>query len=171
MLISTLIRTITFSLVLLLMGFIEPPNDNNLFSIGRTKDNNEIFYDLNLDKSNKLNIDIPIKAYWLRRTENGKIEPLTKIQNKFGYGIVYISKSVNSAKFHFAAYDKLTFELKKNKHNKFKVFTTLNNVEVVVNRIYIHVTGGTFWLPTIPKVELHTTISGSNKTLIETIIL
>jgi hypothetical protein len=155
---------------LLIVGFNSPPPNTKLFSIGRSKDANEIFYSINLEKNNKLNIEEPIKVYWLKRTENNAIEPLTWVQNKFAYGIVYLTKSDSYAKFRFAAYDNRVFELKKNKNNEFKVFTISENKEVEVNRIYIYITGGTFWIPEIPKVELFATISGTDKKLKETII-
>ena len=155
---------------LLVVGFSSTTSSSSLFSIVRSKDANEIFYTINLDNSNKLNTENPINVYWLKRTENNKVEPLSWIQNKFAYGIVYLSKSENYAKFRFAAYDKRVFELKKNNHNEFKVYTISENKEVEVNRIYIYITGGTFWIPEIPKVELFTTISGTDKKMKETII-
>lgn len=153
-----------------LMSFKEPDVNTELFSIGRSKDANEIYYSINLDQSNKLNIDHPINVHWFKRTENNKIEPLSWIQNKFAYGIVYLSKTESSAKFHFAAYDKRVFELKKNKHNEFKVFTKSGHQEVEISRIYIYITGGTFWIPEIPKVELFATIAGTDNKVKETII-
>lgn len=153
-----------------LTGFKESDANKQLFSIGRSKDANEIFYSINLEKNNKLNIEEPIKVYWLKRIEKNSIEPLTWIQNKFAYGIVYLKKSDSYAKFRFAAYDNRVFELKKNKNNEFKVFTISENKEVEVNRIYIYITGGTFWIPEIPKVELFATISGTDKKIKETII-
>jgi len=155
---------------LLVVGFSSTTSSSSLFSILRSKDANEIFYTINLDNSNKLNTENPINVYWLKRTENNKVEPLSWIQNRFAYGIVYLSKSENYAKFRFAAYDKRVFELKKNNHNEFKVYTISENKEVEVNRIYIYITGGTFWIPEIPKVELFTTISGTDKKMKETII-
>ncbi|PKP01893.1 MAG: DUF4833 domain-containing protein [Bacteroidetes bacterium HGW-Bacteroidetes-9] len=155
---------------LLIVGFNSPSTSLNLFSIGRSKDANEIFYAINLDNPNKLNTENPINVYWLKRTENNKVEPLSWVQKKFAYGIVYLSKSENHAKFRFAAYDKRVFELKKNQDNEFKVFTISGNKEVEVNRIYIYITGGTFWIPEIPKVELFATVSGTDKKMKETII-
>ncbi|NCQ10826.1 MAG: DUF4833 domain-containing protein [Bacteroidetes bacterium] len=162
------VLVLTFGL--LVVGFSSTTSSSSLFSIVRSKDANEIFYTINLDNSNKLNTENPINVYWLKRTENNKVEPLSWIQNKFAYGIVYLSKSENYAKFRFAAYDKRVFELKKNKHNEFKVFTISENKEVEVNRIYIYITGGTFWIPEIPKVELYATISETDKKMKETII-
>jgi len=161
---------LVFSFGLLITGFKVPPEDTSLFSIGRSKDANEIHYALNLDEYNALNAKNPIQVYWIKRTRKNKIVPLTWIQQKFAYGIVYLSKSENYAKFRLAAYDKRVFELKKNKNNEFKVFTMSNNMEVEVDRVFIHITGGTFWIPKIPKVELYATLSRTDKKIKETII-
>jgi hypothetical protein len=118
----------------------------------------------------KLSTIDPINVYWLKRTDNNKVESLTWVQSKFAYGVKYLSKSENSVKFQLAAYDKRTFELKKNMNRKYRVFTISDGKEVEVNRIFIYITGGTFWVPEIPKVELYAIISGSDKKIKETII-
>ncbi|BAX81764.1 DUF4833 domain-containing protein [Labilibaculum antarcticum] len=170
-----MIKFIFKSVLLLSFGLLSTglrvaPEDKILFSIGRSKDANEIYYSLNLDKYNRLNAENPIQVYWIKRTRKSKIVPLTWIQQKFAYGIVYLSKSENYAKFRLAAYDKRVFELKKNKNNEFRVFTMSNNVEVEVDRVFIYITGGTFWIPKIPKVELYATLSRTDKKIKETII-
>lgn len=169
MLWCTHISTRILALGFLMLGFYVPSWGTSLFSIGRSKDADEIFYAINLTDPNKINVEAPIDVYWLRRTKNDKVEPLTWVQNKFAYGIVYVSKSDSYAKFRFAAYDERTFELKKNEHDEFRVFTTLDNEEVELNRIFIHITGGTFWIPQIPKVEVYSKVTGSNKALKEII--
>lgn len=160
---------LVFSFALLLVGFNPTSPHVILFTIGRSKDANELYYSINLDASNNLDQDAPIHIYWIKRIKNNKIEPLTWVQKEFAYGIHYLSKSAMSAKFTFAGYDKRVFELKKNKNDEFKVFTMSNNVEVEVKRIYIYITGGTFWIPEIPKVELIATSSSSSIQMIETI--
>ena len=73
------------------------------------------------------------------------------------------------AKFHFAGYSRRVFELKKNSNGKFNVFTISEGKEVIVNRIYITITGGTFWFPEIPKVELYAKLVNNGQMIIETI--
>ena len=85
-----------------LTGFKVVDDNKPLFSIGRSKDANEIIYSLNIEKGNKLNFQAPIQVFWLKRTENNKREPLTWIQQKFSYGVVYLEKNDSYAKFHFA---------------------------------------------------------------------
>lgn len=160
---------ITLAIGISLVSFKEPDADSQLFSIGRSKDANEIIYSLDLEKDNKINLRDPIKVYWLKKTHNNKKEPLTWIQQKFAYGIVYLQKNESYAKFHFAGYSRRVFELKKNSNGKFNVFTISEGKEVIVNRIYITITGGTFWFPEIPKVELYAKLVNNGQMIIETI--
>ena len=152
-----------------LTGFKEPDDNKQLFSIGRSKDANEIIYSLNIEKSNKLDLQAPIQVFWLKRTENNKREPLTWIQQKFSYGVVYLKKNDSYAKFHLAGYSGRIFELKKDSNGVFHIYTLSEGKEVIVNRIYIHISGGTFWLPEIPKVELFAELVKNGKNIIEII--
>lgn len=162
------------TLLILLTSFITVNNKDidtkpHLFKIERSKDANEIFYDINLEKTGALSITEPIYPYWRRQTEGGAIKPLTWIQQHYAYGLEYIYSSENYAKFHFVSYKKRDFVLKKDSNGDFKVFTQLNNKEVEVNRIFIQIDGGTFWVPKISKVELHTNDPVTNKNIVEII--
>ena len=141
----------------------------HLFKIERSKDANEIFYDINLTQKNELNSENPINIYWIRATEGGSIKPLTWIQQHYAYGLNFIYHSNTFAKFHFVSYKKRDFVLKKNKDGVFKVFTQINDKEMEVNRIFIQIDGGTFWVPKISKVELHTFDPITQKSKIEII--
>jgi len=140
-----------------LMSAGNPAASYSLFKVGRTKDANEIFYDINLTSKGGLNVENPINIYWIKKTKGGTTEPLSSIQTKFAYGVYYLSKNERSAVFQFVSYDKRTFTLKKDNKGVFRVFTSVRNKEVIVNQIYVYIVGGSFWFPTVPKVELHAT--------------
>lgn len=141
----------------------------HLFKIERSKDANEIFYDVNLDSKKNIDISNPLNIYWIKHTANGKIEPLTWIQQKYAYGVEYLSKSKNTAEFQFVSYNKRQFQIKTDSKGDFKVFTKSKNKLVIVNRIFIQIDGGTFWFPTISRVELHTQDIQTNEKSIEII--
>lgn len=132
-------------------------HSNALFKIERSKDANEIFYELRTLPNNSLDKENPINIYWVRNTEGGKTKPLTWIQQHYAYGLEFTFSTQQNAKFHFVSYDKKDFTLKKDVEGNFKVFTVKDKKEVIVNRIFIQIDGGTFWFPTISRVELHTT--------------
>lgn len=130
-------------------------NTSHLFKIERSKDANPIFYEVNTDKSNNLNVDNPVNVYWIKHTDDGRIEPLTWIQKKYAYGLKFLRVNENETTFQFVSYDKKTFTLKRNKEGNYKVYSLIGNKLVEVNRIFVQIDGGTFWFPKISRVELH----------------
>jgi hypothetical protein len=141
-----------------------------LFKIGRSKDSNEIIYLANTVRNEQLNPGNPITPYWRKQTSGNIKESLTWIQQKYAYGLKYISKSDQNAVFQFVSYNKRNFELKKKRNGEYAVFTLSGKEEVEVHRIFIQIDGGTFWVPKISRVELHATAVNSRKPLIEIII-
>lgn len=123
------------------------------FIIERSKDANQIFYVVN-EHQQMLDTEEPINFYWIKHTENGKKEVLTWIQKKYAYGLKYLKKTPNEAIFQFVSYDKQTFHLRKDTDGRFKVFTVFNTKNIILNRIYIHIKGGTFWIPKIPQIDI-----------------
>ncbi|PKP47920.1 MAG: DUF4833 domain-containing protein [Bacteroidetes bacterium HGW-Bacteroidetes-12] len=142
---------------------------SSLFKIERSKDGNQIFYNAHTVSENKLDIENPITIFWIRKTEGGAIKPLTWIQQRYAYGLHYTKISETSAQFHFVSYDKRSFTLKKDKKDCFRVFTNLNNNEVLVEKIFIQIDGGSFWIPKISHVKLYTKEQATGKEMIEII--
>ena len=55
----------------------------------------------------------------------------------------------------FAAYDKVPFYLQKTSaDNAFHVVTVINNKQIVINRVYLRIEGGTFWVPNVKYIEV-----------------
>ncbi len=128
-----------------------------LFKINRSRDADEIWYAVNLNKSGIPVKEVPIKAYWLRKTSNNETEPLTWIQNKYAYGIRIVqayNKQTENMKFQFVSYAEQMFELRKKANGEFKVFTTIENKEIEVARIFVQIDGGSFLVPSISFVKL-----------------
>jgi hypothetical protein len=134
-----------------------------LFKIGRSKDANEIFYKANTDKSGNLNKENPIEIYWIKYTDNNKIEPLTWIQRNYSYGLTFIENGKERAVFQFVSYDKRSLTLKKDKKGNFKIYILSGKKEVELNRVFIPITGGTFWFPEIKQVEIYYTNPDTGK--------
>lgn len=141
----------------------------DLFKIGRSKDANEIYYAVRITPDGTLNLSDPIHIYWKKFTKNGAIEPLTRIQCIFAYGLNFLNRSPERADFQFVSYSRRTFSVRKTKNGRFKVFTTANGVEVEVERLFIQIDGGTFWFPKISRVELHARIPETGNPIVEII--
>ncbi len=166
-----------FSILLLIMYlvlnvFASGGTKNNrlsLFKIGRSKDANEIHYEVNLDENGNLDLSSPIHTYWIKYTRNGRIEPLTWIQNKYAYGLKFLSVSPEKIEFQFVSYSKRNFWLKKIDSGKYKVYTLSKGKEVEVERVFIQIDSGTFWLPKISQVKLYANEPETREPLLEII--
>ena len=128
-----------------------------LFKIERSRDPDEIWYTVNLNQNGSLNQDMPVKAFWVRKNDNNEIEPLTRIQKRFGYGIRAMdSENSRDNEWHFqlAAYKNQIFILKRSSDFQYKVFTLSEGKEIEVERIFVEFDGGSFLAPKISEVKL-----------------
>lgn len=145
---------------------------SHLFKIGRSRDANEILYDLNIDHTGRPDPLNPISIYWIKRTKNNTIEPLTGIQRRLAYGIKILDQQ-NSPEiewnFQFVSYSKRTFKPKQTSESTFKVFTLSSGKEIEVERIFVQIDGGSFRVPSISKVELHGVEPSTGVKVLETI--
>ncbi len=126
-----------------------------LFEINRSKDANEILYEVNLDNRGNLDTENPVRIYWIKHTRGGKTEPLSFTQRKLAYGLQFESISEKHAAFHFVSYKKRTLWINRKEGGKYCVNTISNNKRVIVKKIYIQIDGGSFLVPEISRVELH----------------
>ena len=142
---------------------------SSLFKIERSKDNNQIFYDVNISESGELDGENPIHVYWRRNTEGGIIKPLTWIQQKYAYGLKFLNVNEDYVTFRFVSYKKLIFTLKKTSDKHYEVYTKFNDKLLKMDRIFINIDGGTFWFPNITTVEIHAQNVKTGKNVIEII--
>jgi len=131
-----------------------PEGINRLFYVQRTPNANTIVYELNSDKEGKLNPDNPIHVYWLKYAERGQKEELNYIQRKFAYGLV--SRAINNDQYdiRFVSYKKFPLTLMRAGDGKYHIFATVDQKQIILNRIFIKIEGGSFWLPNVVYVEL-----------------
>lgn len=145
--------------------------DNLLFYIQRSVDSNLVVYQLNSDKTGKPDENTPINVFWL--STSGAKTPLTVIQQKFSYGIEIVQRDYkrNSFVFVFAGYNKRMLSLMKSVvDDKYHVYCNINTGYGIVNRIFINITGGTFWFPIISYVTLCGMVPSTGLKQMETII-
>lgn len=130
-----------------------------LFRIERSRDLDEVWYSVNMDRNGRLNKEIPVKVYWVRKNEDNRIEPLTGIQRRFSYGIPSFEQQNpynDEWVFKLAAYKNRFFTLKKvDQAGAYKAFTQSAGREVEILNMYIEFDGGSFLSPSVAYVELH----------------
>jgi hypothetical protein len=153
-----------------LAGITMPSPDKTLFRIARSIDANEVHYLVNIGRDQKLDSESPMTAFWVKKSSGNNIEQLTWVQKRYSYGLKFLFVSDQRAVFQFVSYSKRNFELKKNKNGKFAVFTKSGAEDVEVERIFVQIDGGTFWVPKISRVELHAISQSSHKAVVEVVI-
>lgn len=169
------IKTTVISAFLLIVSLISGAadlgnsNSNSLFKIGGSKDANEIYYEVKTKQDGSLDVKEPIKVYWIKYTKNGEIEPLTKIEQHFAYGLKFLEVTPEKARFQFVSYSKRNLTLRKTEDSTYGVFIIVDEKEVELERVFIQIDGGTFWFPKISRVEVHAKKVEANELVVEVI--
>jgi hypothetical protein len=133
-------------------------NPLQLFYLQRTANINTIVCDLNLNAKGVPNPEKPINVYWIVYTEGSAKKELNYIQRNFAYGIDTKAMGNGVYQLNFVSYKKRLFYLKWHAAgNRYQVFAPINNKEAILQRIFIKVEGGSFWVPNIVYVEFRGT--------------
>lgn len=144
-----------------------PENDQILFHVVRSRDADKIFYQVNLDKDGNLIAGNPVEIFWLKQTQNNQKEPLTRIQNKYAYGLHFLEVDQQYAVFRFVSFSDKTFTLQKDDNGTFRVFAICGDREMIVNSLFVHFENDSFWFPKISRIELHATEANTQSLIVE----
>ena len=127
---------------------------NQLFYLQRDPNTNTVIYQLNVDRAGHLNEDEPVNVFWLRYDEHGERKELNFIQRKFAYGLTAEKLATDKYELKFAAYGKVRFYLLRSPTDKaFHVYTTLGGKQLQLERVFLRIEGGTFWVPNVQYIE------------------
>ncbi|MXO04883.1 DUF4833 domain-containing protein [Flavobacterium sp. HBTb2-11-1] len=155
------------------LHFPTPKNiDDMLFYIQRDPNTNTAVYAINYLENGKINKSNPVKGYWIRYAEKGERKDFNYIQRRFAYGIE--SKILNNEEFELQleAYKKLPFTLKKiDSDQRYRAFVNVNRKKIQVEKIFVRIEGGSFWLPNVKYAEVTGIDASSNKIITERIVL
>jgi hypothetical protein len=143
-------------------------NPLQLFYLQRTANINTIICELNLNERGIPDPEKPISVYWIVYTEGGGKKELNYIQRNFAYGMDAKSIGNGVYKLNFVSYKKRIFYLKLHAAaNRYQVFASINNKEAILQRIFVKVEGGSFWVPNIVFVEFRGTDPITGKEVME----
>jgi hypothetical protein len=130
-------------------------NPNQLFYIQRTTNINTIVYELNYNSNGVLNEEEPVHVFWIKYAEDKQRHELSYIQRVFAYGVKSQPLGNGSYKLHLVSYKKQALYLMISpKDKKYHIYTTMNQKEMMLNRIFAKVEGGTFWVPNVVYIEM-----------------
>lgn len=143
---------------------------NQLFYLQRDPNTNTIICELNVDSKGQVDKEEPIKVYWVRYQDNGEKKDLNYIQRKFAYGIHSEPIGNDQYKLNFVSYKKFPMYLMKSEEDKkYHVYVTANNKKILLERIFVRIQGGTFWVPNVKYVEVKGTTPSGDAPIIERI--
>ncbi len=112
-----------------------------LFYIQHSNNHNTYVYDANL-KGEVIDPSQPINEYRIVYTENGIKKPLTRIQKKFGYGMILLESQHNLFKLRLAATKIIYFYLNYDEREGARIYVTVNNHKMYLDRMFIQLKEG-----------------------------
>ncbi len=133
-----------------------PLNEHSLFYIQRSNNTNAIVYEANILNDGKINEVEPVKVFWIRYSEDSTAADLNYIQRKYAYGVNASAYANQKNKFvvQFVAYSKKSIYLLPKTNGKYAAYTNINGKLAELKKIWIELSGGTFWFPTIDYIEM-----------------
>jgi hypothetical protein len=148
-------------------GFPVPPaNPKQLFYLQRTSNTNTIVYELNY-KDGVVDEDNPVHVFWIRYTEQGQKAELNWIQRRFAYGVKVKQLADSSYRIRLVSYAGYTMYLKKGADGKHRLYAPINKQYMLLNRVFVKITGGSMWSPDIEYFELSGTDPATGKPVVE----
>ncbi|MBK0378761.1 DUF4833 domain-containing protein [Mucilaginibacter segetis] len=147
---------------------VPPPDPKRLFYIQRPPNTNTLIYELNTDKATgELDSETPVHVYWIRYTEGGKKQELNYIQRKFAYGLTQKKLTDGKYDIRFVSYKKFPLTLMKGADGKYHIFAIVAKKQMMLQRVFVKIEGGSFWLPNVVYVEMRGTDPVSGKEITE----
>lgn len=125
-----------------------------LFYVQRDPNANTVVYELNRAPQGTLNEAEPIRAFWIRYADGGERKELNYIQRKFAYGLNTKKLGKDNYELTFVSYAKMALYLRKDATGRYNVYATINQKEAILDRVFVRIEGGTFWVPNVVYVEL-----------------
>jgi hypothetical protein len=141
-------------------------NSKQLFYLQRTANSNTVIYELNY-KNAILDTEEPIHVYWMRYDEQGQKAELNFLQRKFAYGVKSTLICKDKYKLHIVSFKKHPLYLVKGAENKYYVYTTINQKQAILNRIFVKINGGSVWSPNVEYIEVKGTDPATGKEVME----
>lgn len=138
------------------LTFPTPKNiSNQLFYLQRDPNTNTIICQLNVNSKGEVDQKEPINVFWMRYGDKGEKKELSYIQRKFAYGIATKYMGNGQFELRFVSHKKLPMYLYKSATDKkYHVYATINNKKMQLERIFLRIEGGSFWLPNVKYVEI-----------------
>ena len=124
-----------------------------LFVIQRSKNANEVHYDVQVNSNGELD-DEPVKAYWVLKAEDGGREDLSYFEEEMAYGFEVSDPDSNGDReMKLVAWEDRTITLTRTEEGNWRAVTTIDGEEAYLERLYIETDEGGV-TPTVLYVDL-----------------
>lgn len=122
-------------------------NIEHLFYIQRTHNTNTVVYEANFDKNGLLDPNKPIKIYWVLYEKGDIIEPLTRLENAFAFGVKHqlIENKTDEYDIQLVSYKKLKLRLKQIAPFKAQIFPGEGQMDSSLDHIFVHANDAGLW--------------------------
>jgi phosphatidylglycerophosphate synthase len=128
---------------------------HELFYLQRDPNTNTIIYVLKLKEDGKVDPEKPVNIYWMRYADKGQKEDLSYVQRKFAYGLQTKALGNDEYELRFVSHKKLPLYLKRSPADKkYHVYIDANDKKIMLDRVFVRIEGGSYWLPNVKYVEL-----------------
>lgn len=128
---------------------------NELFYLQRDPNTNTVIYELNLKADGKVDPEKPLNVYWVRYADKGQKEDLSYVQRKFAYGVQTKAIGNDEYELRFVSHKKLPLYLKRSSTDKkYHVYIDANDKKIMLDRVFVRIEGGSYWIPNVKYVEL-----------------
>lgn len=131
------------------------PEDSgpNLFVIQRSKNANEVHYDVQTGADGSLS-DEPVVAYWVLKAEGGGREDLSFFERKMAYGFEVLKPDARGEReLKLVAWEDRTIILTRTESGRWRARTTIDGKEAYLTRLYIKTDEGGI-TPTVIHVDI-----------------
>lgn len=131
-----------------------PKEENQLFYLQRDPNSNTVVYSLNI-KDGEIDESSPVKSHWIMYEDGGERTNLSFIQRKMAYGVHHEKIADGKFEIRIQAYKKIPVIVKRNKKSdRYAAFAQIGDKEIVLNRIFVRIDGGSRFSPNIKYIEL-----------------
>ncbi|WP_317175566.1 DUF4833 domain-containing protein [Pontibacter beigongshangensis] len=144
-----------------------PKVKNMLYYVQRDPNTNTVVYQLNRSANGAINEAEPVQVFWIRYAEGGARKELNYIQRKFAYGLNTRKLGKDNFELKFVCYNKLALHLRRSKDGQYHAYAKINGQEAILERVFVRVEGGSFWVPNVLYVELRGKDAASGKLVTE----
>jgi hypothetical protein len=117
---------------------LPPKTDKMLFYLQRSFNKNTIIFESEILSDNKLNGETPVKMYWIRYEEDGRIAELSFIQRKiFGLKCTSIDETKSSFLLVNSRFSRLEIIVKKSITGNYRAYSEINNQLTELESVFI----------------------------------